>query len=201
MLQRQGFLFFLISIMLSNISLVCRDVILEFKGANFLPTNPTFKDAYGGGALYGPELSVQLYEDAKWYVFTSADYFKRDGKCLSVADAKTLRLVPLALGIKYITPVRDWADFYLGLGFQPEYINIKSHRRCVTTKNTQWAFGGIGKSGIYIQLPHHLLIDLFIDFSFVKTHHTNALYGHTMICSKAKLNGAIFGGGLGYRFN
>ena len=108
-------------------------------------------------------------------------------------------MVFLAIGLKYFIPIFDRANFYIGLGFQPVYLRTKSRRACVTAKQTRWAFGGIGKMGLYTHLSHHLLLDLFFDYSFVKTNKTN-FYGYTRLPSKANINGAIFGASLGYRF-
>jgi len=192
--------FALVLVIFGSAQLVARDVIVEFKGAYFLPTNCMFKQAYHkGGVLWGPELTVQLCNKKNWYGFASVDYIKKDGRCLSVADSNTLRLVPLGLGVKYVKSVRDWLEWYLGLGFQPEYVSIKSRRGCVTSKKTQWAFGGIAKAGTYMMLGEHFLLDLFVDYSFVWTKRSN-FYGPTITCCKANLSAAIFGAGLGYRF-
>ena len=179
--------------------ILCRDIILECKGAYFLPTNGTFRDNYKGSALYGPELTVQLWNDKKWYGFASIDYFQKKGRFLQLSDSKKLKMLPLAIGLKYFVPIFDRANFYIGLGFQPVYLRIKSRRACVTSKQTRWAFGGVGKMGLYIHVSHHFLLDLFFDYSFSKTSKTN-FYGHTMLPSQANINGAIFGAGLGYRF-
>lgn len=179
--------------------IICREVILEFKGAYFLPTDSMFKDCYKGSALYGPELTIQLRDNKNWYAFASFDYYKQRGRCLSLCDSTTLRLLPLAIGIKYFVPIRDRANFYLGLGFQPEYVNKKSRRLFVTSKKTFWGFGGIGKVGAYINIPRNFVLDLFVDYSFVWTSKNN-FYGNTVTPSRVNLSGAIFGAGLGYRF-
>lgn len=180
-------------------SLFCRDVILEFKGAYFLPTDCMFKRCFKGGALYGPELTIQLRDQSAWHGFASVDYYKKKGRFLSLCDSSTLRLVPLALGIKYFVPCRSRADFYVGLGFQAAYLNKKSRNGCVTSKKKLWGFGGIAKSGVYIDLAHDFLLDLFIDYSFIRTKK-NDFYGNKVTCSKMHVDGPIFGAGLGYRF-
>src|SRR3990172_11764211 len=116
----------LIVIFLVAPSLFCRDVILEFKGAYFLPTSSRFRDCYKGGALYGPELTVQLCHNKHWYGFASVDYFQKKARSLSICDSTKLILVPLAIGAKYFVPIKDWMHLYLGLGFQPVYIKTKS---------------------------------------------------------------------------
>lgn len=180
-------------------SIFCRDTTLGFKGAYFLPTNGTFRDNYKGSVLYGPELTVQLWNDKKWYGFASIDYFQKKGRFLHLSDSKRLKMLLLAIGLKYFVPISDRANFYIGLGFQPVYLRTKSRRVYITLKQTRWAFGGIGKIGLYTYLSHHFLLNLFFDYSFVKTSKTN-FYGYTMLPSKANINGAIVGASLGYRF-
>ncbi len=180
-------------------TIFCRDVIVEFKGAYFLPTNSTFKGCYKGSALYGPELTVQLCDNKNWYGFASIDYLKQKGRPLSRCDSTTLRLLPMAIGIKYFVPIHNRVNLYLGLGFEPVYINKKSRRACVTSKETLWAFGGIGKIGSYIDLPHSFVLDLFCDYSFAWARESS-FYGNTVVPSRVNISGAIFGAGLGYCF-
>lgn len=197
MISRFWFVCVLMYIFLVGQPLFCRDVILEFKGAYFLPTNPVFKDLYKGSALYGPELTVQLCENKNWYAFASIDYFKQKGRFLSRADSTNLKLLSLAVGIKYFVPIYHCINFYLGLGFRLVYVRTKNRRAFVVSKNSEWGYGGIVKLGTDIHLPKNFLLNLFIDYSFV---WANNFYGHTVSCSKSNMSGAIFGVGLGYNF-
>lgn len=178
-------------------ALVARDVILEFKGAYALPTNSSFRDCYKGTALFGPELTFQLVNNRNWYGFASLDYLSKKGKRLSICDSTKLKQLPLAVGLKYFVPIRDRADFYFGLGFQPIHLRTKSTRGCVVEKHGQWGFGGIAKMGTYINLPRNFVVDFFVDYSFAWTDN---IYGHTVAHSKSNIGKAIFGTSLGYRF-
>lgn len=181
-------------------SIFARDTILEFKGACFVPTNHTFRNAYQHAAfLFGPELTVQLKNDTRWYAFASADYSKQKGKDLGLGDSTLLRMLPLALGIKYFVPVSARTHFYGGLGFEPTYFQTNMSRACVTAKEAQWCFGGIGKVGAYIDLKRNFVLDLFFDYSFLRTNK-DYFYGPTQTAAKANLSGVVFGAGLGYRF-
>lgn len=195
---RSKIIYVFIIVFLHTSTLFCRDVILEFKGAYFLPVDSLFKECYKGSALFGPELTVQLCKNKNWYAFASIDYFQKRARRLSRCDSTKLKLLPLAAGIKYFVPIRERANFYFGLGFQPVYIRTKNRRACVVSKKSQWGFGGIGKVGAYIDLTHNFLLDLFIDYSFIRTDN---LYGPTVAQSKSNLSTVIFGGALGYRFH
>ncbi|MGB8367318.1 MAG: hypothetical protein WCD44_03075 [Candidatus Babeliales bacterium] len=175
-----------------------RDVLLEFKGAYFVPTNSTFRNCYKGTVIYGPELTIQLKEQKNWYAFASLDFLKQKGRFLSLCDSTTLRMMFLAAGIKYIFPFKH-ADLYLGLGFQADRLNKKSRNKFVTTQNTIWGYGGIAKIGSYIHLPHNFFIDLFFDYGFVWTPKTN-FYGNRATRQRTNVGAAIFGAAIGYRF-
>ena len=178
-----------------------RDVILEFKGAYFLPTNDIFKSLFHrGGALYGPELTVQVCPESCWYAFASVDFLKAHGRSIPECDPTTVKLLPLAFGLKYFVP--QWfecVDFYAGLGFQAMNVRTKDCINGVQSVFANWGFGGIAKAGSYWYLPCNFVLDIFIDYSFLKVDRC----GNACECfnyPKANVSGAIFGIGLGYKF-
>ncbi|MCX5922219.1 MAG: hypothetical protein NTX86_02735 [Candidatus Dependentiae bacterium] len=183
-------------------SLQARDIILEFKGAYFKPTDSEFKNIYGkGGALYGPELTVQVCEDTPWYAFAGFNYFHKKGHSIGLCDETTVKLIPLALGVKYLERMcDDRVDFYVGLGFQPVNVRTKNCSDFVFANQSKWGFGGIAKVGANYRMDCNFLIDLFVDYSFVKvgSNDCDCLMGLQSV--KANVSGAIFGAGLGYSF-
>lgn len=180
-----------------------RDILLEFKGAYFHPTGSSFKKIYKGAALYGPEITVQLCDDSDWYGFASVDYLSKGGYSIGLGTPTKISLLPMAIGLKYFTPVPCWecTDFYVGLGFQPVRVKIRNDSPYVIPRQTKWALGGIVKVGSYIYLPRNVFIDVFIDYSFAKLSSGSAAGPMGPIVPlKASVSGAIFGIGLGYRF-
>lgn len=196
--------YYVLSLLLGVSSLCARNVILEFKGAYFLSTNSSFRDIYGSsGALFGPELTVQLCNEKNWYAFMSVDYLKKKGHTPCLCDPTTVRLIPLAFGLKYFLPAyHEHADFYLGLGFEPANLRTKNCSQGLTTKQSQWGFGGIGKFGAYCYMPCNYVLDIFVDYSFLRVGSNDCVcQGSTCVQSvKANVSGAIFGIGLGYAF-
>jgi hypothetical protein len=195
---------FLVGLFFFVASLIAQDAILEFKGSYFLSTHSVFKDIYGkGGALYGPELTVQLCNDKNWYAFASFDYLQKKGYSLGFCDKTRVRLIPLTFGLKYFVPVAEEnVDFYAGLGFVSENVRTKNCSEFVTAKTSQWGFGGIAKFGAYYRLPQNFVLDFFIDYNFVKVGSSDCdCQGSPIVESvKANVGGAIFGTGIGYRF-
>lgn len=194
----------LVLLSISSMPIISRDCILEFKGAYFLATGSRFKKMYKGGALYGPELTVQLCDDSNWYGFASVDYLSRKGHSLGLRLPTKISLVPIAFGLKYFVSdctCFENVDFYVGLAFQPVRVEIKNYSHYVIPEQTQWALGGIAKVGAYVDLPCNFVLDLFVDYSFVKLKsHANQGPSGPVVPLKASVSGAIFGGGIGYRF-
>lgn len=193
-----------VGLFISNSFLLGRKVILELKGSYFLPINHTLRQAYApSSALYGPELTVQLGKKHHWTknfcAFAGAEYFQKKGHQLGLCDSTTLRMVPLTLGLKYMIPMTRRADFYFGLGFESLFVQAKNHRACVTAEKNLWTFGGITKLGTYIDLTHHVMLNVFFDYSFINAK-SNGFYGHTRTRCTVDLSSAIFGVGLGYKF-
>ena len=194
--------YFLITLLLVTSSLACRDILLEFKGAYFLGTNSIFRKIYDhGGALYGPEVTFNLGCHENLYGFASIDVLQKHGRSIGLCSPTKVTLIPLGLGLKYLIPF-CYGDFYVGLGIQPTYVRTKDCSPYVIPKNSKWGCGGIAKIGTFFDLPHNLLLDIFIDQSFVTVpfHKCKAPTGFVSP-RKAKVSGTSFGVGFGYRFN
>jgi hypothetical protein len=181
-----------------------RDILVEFKGAYFKPTGKRFKHIYKGGALYGPELTVQLSECSDhWYGFLSVDYYSKKGYSIGLHNPTKVSLLPIGIGIKYFVPSCWWnnTDFYVGLGFQPIRVHTHDFSPFVIPKITKWAFGGIAKAGAYINFSCNFFLDLFIDYSFARASSKQALaLTGPVVPLRSSVSGVIFGAGLGYRF-
>ena len=174
------------------------NILLEFKGSAFLPTGSCFKDIYHHcGALYGPELTVQLGHKTPLCAFASVEYFSKEGQSIGCCDSTTAQIVPIGFGLKYLAPLPlDNTSIYCGLGFQATHVKITNCSPFVVPHTSKWGVGGITKLGLFIDLARHFVLDLFFDYSFVKVGSNEAC------CSLPKINisGAILGAGLAYRF-
>ncbi len=177
-----------------------KDVMIEFKAAYFQPINCTFKNIYGGSALFGPELTWNIFRSV--YGFASYDYFTKNGNSIGLNTPTKVTMQVLAVGLKFMSCVSDHARLYAGLGFEPIYLFTQNCSTYVIQKTRNWGFGGIAKFGAYIDLPHNIVLDLFADYSFVKVSSSCCTNPNRYIQqTKADLSGFIFGAGIGYRFN
>jgi len=188
-----------IVLMFVHIPLFSRDVLFEFKGAGFFPTDSCTRNIYGNGAaLVGTEATFALCENKNWYGFASLDYLNKKGCSVALRNPTRMDFIALALGVKYFVPF-CYGDFYVGLGFQPVYLKTLNCSTNVLQNTSKWGFGGIAKVGTYFKLPCNFFVDLFLDYSFARVNCDKCF--SNVVPLKANLDGAIFGIGLGYRFN
>lgn len=195
-----------------------KDVFLEFKGGAFIPTGCDFRSIYGSATFFvSPEFSWQVVDHANWYIFASAGYSEKEGSSKGLCTPTKVRLVPLAIGVKYFFQDLH-ADFcknhklYLGLGFQPVLLQTNNCSEFVEKTTSQWGFGGVAKLGYLLDLRKNFFLDFFADYSFVNVgckKPCNSSNDCDSVCStnngyvtplKANISGAILGMGIGYSF-
>lgn len=176
-----------------------KDVILEFKAAYFRPNDCVFRNIIDNkAALFGPELTFHMYRCI--YGFTSIDFLTKNGHSLGLNNSTDIFLLPLGIGLKWMEEIYDCVTGYVGLGFQPTWLRTKDRSPFVCQKRHKWGFGGIAKAGLYIDMPCDFVLDLFVDYSFVKVKPFCCDIPNVQ-SRKADLSGVIIGAGFGYRFN
>jgi outer membrane protein W len=171
-----------------------RDILVEFKGSIFVPSNENFDNNFGNCGDFGLELTGNMFD--RLYAFASADFIVKDGSTVELTSFTKINIVNLGLGVKYFVPFNH-GDFYVGLGIEPTYVGIKNQIPHLLEQQS-WICGGIAKAGLIIDLPCSLFLDFFIDYSFAKANFYNST---PVQMTTTYLNGALFGIGLGYRFN
>lgn len=177
---------------LTCMSAIAYDVLLEVKGAAFVPTSQVFREIYNSSGDFGLELTAGGLSD-HLYVFSSIDFLVKNGKTVELQSPTKVSMIDLALGLKYFFPF-SLGDFYLGLGVQPTRLSTTNQ---MIVEPAQWTCGGIAKAGVIFNMPHSFFADLFIDYSFAKF---NASVGSSP-SGTTNVNGCLFGVGFGYRFN
>lgn len=174
------------------------DIIVEGKGSGLIATNDTFQCIYGKGVgSGGVEITAGEYKHL--YGFLSTDIFHSSGTSIGLCDKTTATFVEIGIGLKYFVPFR-YGDFYLGLGALPTYLRTKDCSPFVVERMSKWNCGGIAKIGTYFNLPKSCIIDLFLNYTFVKISN-ECCFNECTQEQDAHLNGVILGVGIGYRFS
>lgn len=71
-------------------------VTIEVRGSYFNPTEQAFKDIYGGGLMYGGEISLGIWKNLD--VWIGGDYFSQNGELTFTGEETSLQIVPLGGG-------------------------------------------------------------------------------------------------------
>ena len=188
--------FSLLFMSLFTLSIAARDVLLEIKGSGFFPTSHVFKKIYHNTGMVGAELTVNICDC--WYGWASVDGLRKTGFSIGGGDKTKVSYVPLGFGLKYFYS-RNCVDWYLGLGILAGHIHTHDYSPYVVPTYSKWGCGGIAKVGCIIDMCESIFLDIFFNYSFIKarSHDTDGglVYPHS-----AKIDAALLGIGLGYRF-
>ncbi len=127
----------------------------------FSPSDPDFRSIYGGGPLFGAELSVGIAEDID--LRFSAGSFGRTGSLTYTLEETKLSLVPLGIGIDYYFGRRGIKP-YVGAGA----ILVFFHETNVLGDIKHQAIGGTIRAGVAAPLSGRLRADIRVAYSFCK---------------------------------
>jgi hypothetical protein len=174
-------------------TLLATDTLIEAKGAFYYPASSKFREVYGEGAIFGPEVSFQTWRQL--YTWTSASMFFKEGRSIGLNSQTRIAFYPIGAGVKYLHPVKGM-EFYIGAGGLGVYMHIHDHSHGVLSKTCRWGGGGVLKAGWIWNFLSHGFFDLFTDYSFlyVPVSHSSRSITHT-----ANLSGWSIGGAVGYR--
>ena len=173
------------------------NVLLEANAAYFRPTDNAFREIYSGGGIYGLEASAKVWRGL--YPWLSVRYFGQSGRITGSQSRTTIHLVPIGVGLKYLFPVHDRLNVFIGAGVLPTYLHIHDKSPFFIKKVTKWGVGGTVKGGAIFNVTDLIFIDIFSDYLFVKMHFDKTDDG-AIERRPANITGFSIGGGIGIRF-
>lgn len=148
-------------LLLAATNILTGSVTIEAKGSYFYPMEGAFQDIYGGGLMYGGEVSVGIWKGLE--VWAGGYYFTRDGQLTYTGEETALKIIPLGGGLKYkIT--QGLLSVYMGAG-----ANYFDYRESNVIGDVQK--GGVGvivKLGLQIEPVKMLVIDLFAEYTYCR---------------------------------
>lgn len=160
-------------------------VTIEFKGIHFSPSEKAFKDIYGGGTMYGGEVSIDIWKNLA--VWLGGSYFARKGELTFTKEGTKLTITPIGIGIKYSFPIVKMIDIYAGVG--ANYYSYKEENPI--GKADKGGLGAVVKTGFQVNVFKGVIIDLFFNYTNCKIRPADF---------KINIGGTEVGAGLGYRF-
>lgn len=171
--------------------------ILEAKAGYFFFTDHKLKKVYDQGGL---DLQIAAsYPIWRWFqIYLSAEFFERKGRSLHFHERTRVWGWPVSLGIKTVATMSCWAQYYFTIGPRYFYFHVHNNSSHVDRELNHSAVGGFIGTGFDFFLTKHLVIDIFGEYSYCRTHfhgHKDHVYGEDR-----QIGGFTFGGGLGYAF-
>ena len=136
-------------------------VTIEAKGSYFYPMERAFQDIYGGGLMYGGEVSVGIWKGLE--VWAGGSYFTRDGQLTFTGEDTTLQIIPIGGGLKYkIT--QGLVSVYIGAG--ANYFDFRESN--VIGDVQKGGVGAIAKLGVQFEPVKMFVIDLFAEYTYCR---------------------------------
>jgi hypothetical protein len=171
---------------------------LEAKGAYYWPQSDLFRSVYGSTGMAGIEGTCEIWDCV--YGWASSGFVYKTGTSVGQAGGSDTRfyMIPLGAGIKLVSP-GTLANFYVGGGILPAYINVDDDSSFVVRSSSKWAVGGIVKAGVFLNATKHLFFDVFSDYGFLKTKFSTPR-NPVIVRNEMNLNHWLLGLGIGYRF-
>jgi hypothetical protein len=160
------------------------EVTVELKAHYFSPSEQAFKDIYGGGLMYGGEISVGIWGDLDlWF---GGSYFSKTGELTFTKEETKLELIPLGVGAKYRILSGNFA-LYAGLGLN--YYQYKETNPIGDASDG--GLGFVGKIGSNVAVVGGILIDFYVEYTYCKMKPADF---------EINVGGIAAGIGVGYRF-
>ena len=134
------------------------NIILEFKTQYFSPSDEEFKDIYGGGVMYGGEVSIGVWKGLElWF---GGSYFSREGELTFTKEKTELRIIPVGVGLRYRWRGKSLSPYLAaGLGLY----QFKESNPIGEVDLGEAGF--VAAIGTYVRITGGLLIDLYANYS------------------------------------
>jgi opacity protein-like surface antigen len=153
-------------------------------GLYFQPAEQAFKDIYGPGTAFGAGGFIGLGKHLDLWV--SGDYFQKQGELTFSKKETTVRIIPIAAGLRLRIPVSR-INLYISGG--AGYFLFKEENLIGTVTDSK--IGYLGKAGCYIKIIRGLYMDGHFQYSHCSIQPLEV---------KADIGGLSFGIGIGYDF-
>lgn len=176
--------------------------MVEAKGGYFFFANSKMREVYdNGGWDIQLSSSIPFWRSSKRFnlnAYASVEFLRCSGHSTQENYKTYVWELPVNIGIKPTVLLSKWVQYYFALG--PRYFFIRQHNSSpyVDKHRSRNGVGLFLNTGFNFILFKRLVIDVFGEYSYAKTHfHSSALNVYTR---NIEVGGFTFGAGLGYCF-
>jgi hypothetical protein len=163
---------------------IATDIVVEFKAHYLQPSEEAFKDIYGGGMMYGGEISIGVLRGLE--VWLGGSFFSKKGELTFTKEETKLEIYPIGGGLKYRL-TSGVIHLYAGAGLN--YYQYKESNPL--GEISKGGLGYVGKIGSYVKVTGGLLFDLYVNYSYCKLKPADF---------EINIGGIEAGIGIGYSF-
>lgn len=176
--------------------------LVEVKAGYFFFSDSKMRRIYDKGGL-----DLQLCASyplwnlaSRWTLnaYGAVEYFQQSGKSINGHQKTSLWSVPLNIGLKPVYVINANMQYYFTVGPRYFYIHQHNHSPYVYKNKSKNGLGFFANTGFNYVLCNHLVLDIFGEYSYAKTHFHS---GDSRIYTRnIQVGGFTFGAGLGYEF-
>lgn len=168
---------------LGTVRAAAGDVSVLFKGGYFRPSDATFKQIYGPGAIFSLEINAGISKN--FAVWVEGSRFSRTGMLTLTGEPTWLWLIPMGAGLRFTLPAGP-LQFYVGAG--GGYFKLVETNRIGTV--IPGRLGAIATAGVLFQAPGGWIIDAGLKYSLCRMRPAEFAFD---------VGGLEAGLGVGYR--
>jgi outer membrane protein W len=175
--------------------------IIEAKGGYFFFASSKMRQVYDAGWDIQLSSSIPVsrpFNKLSLNIYGSIEFLRCSGNSTEEHDKTYIWELPINVGVKPIFLLSQQVQSYFSLG--PRYFFIRQDNTSpyVDKNKSRNGLGLFVNAGFNFILRKHLVIDLFGEYSYAKTHFhssTSNIYTRDI-----QVGGFTFGGSLGYFF-
>jgi hypothetical protein len=153
---------------------------LEVRADAFFHASKLFRKIYGDvGASYGVEASTTLgcwenfegWVNFDWYCEHGRSHVPHHNKSEKCRGSPTrIRIPNFSFGVKYVYQTCGCFAPYIGVGPSFSRVRLKNKSFCTHEEVSKYAYGVLGKVGVYYYFNRCTFVDVFVDYLYQPVH-------------------------------
>ena len=175
----------------------CTQPTLEGKAGYFFFLDSKMRKIYKEGGIDAQITGTYpLWRGLELY--GSVEFLERSGRSLGDKQKTRIYQIPVNVGLRPVLTLTQQVQYYVTLGPRYFYVHQHNDSSFVPKNRGRSGLGFFANTGFNFIPIEHLLIDVFGEYSWAKTHFHNA--EHHVYGRDIQIGGLTFGAGLGYIF-